>query len=217
MRRSEAARYARWSAAVAVSLACITAGVYLRRDWQRISERRKAPPAPPADVEKQSSGLTFSKMDGPRKIFTVEASKSTQFKDQEASLLEDVRVTAFGKTGDRHDVMHTQKCQYERQKGAIVCAGPVQIDLYRACADNGTFLSLVLAFLRVHYVVAVTSLAKSRNSYIFQQAGFLIFELCRLRGFHGEDLARPVHFRKRQAARLFLDICRWRGRRFPAL
>jgi len=132
MRRSEAARYARWSAAVAVSLACITAGVYLRRDWQRISERRKAPPAPPADVEKQSSGLTFSKMDGPRKIFTVEASKSTQFKDQEASLLEDVRVTAFGKTGDRHDVMHTQKCQYERQKGAIVCAGPVQIDLESA-------------------------------------------------------------------------------------
>ena len=132
MRRSEAARYARWSAAVAVLLACTTAGVYLRRDWQRVSERKKAPPAPPAGVVKQSSGLTFSKMDGPRKIFTVEASKSTQFKDEDASLLEDVRVTAFGKTGDRHDVMHTQKCQYQRQKGAIVCAGPVQIDLQTA-------------------------------------------------------------------------------------
>ena len=132
MRRSEASRYARWSAAVALLLACITAGVYLRRDWQRISERKKAPPPPPADVKKQSSGLTFSKMDGPRKIFTVEASKSTQFKDEEANLLEDVRVTIFGKTGDRHDVMHTQECQYKKDHGAIVCAGTVQIDLQSA-------------------------------------------------------------------------------------
>jgi lipopolysaccharide export system protein LptA len=28
--------------------------------------------------------------------------------------------------------MHTQKCQYEKQKGAIVCSGPVQIDLESA-------------------------------------------------------------------------------------
>ena len=132
MRRSEAARYARWSAALAVLLACLTAGVYLKRGWQRIIERRAAPPPPPVNVIKSSSGLTFSKMDGPRKIFTVEASKSTDFKDQGASLLENVHVTIFGKVGDRHDTIHTKSCQYGKENGGVTCNGDVQIDLESA-------------------------------------------------------------------------------------
>lgn len=132
MRRSEAARYARWSAAVALLLACLTAGVYLKRGWQRIADRRKAPPPAAVNVEKQSSGLTFSKMDGPRKIFTVEASKSTDFKDREASLLENVKVTIFGKTGQRHDTMQTRSCQAAKGNGGISCSGEVLIDLESA-------------------------------------------------------------------------------------
>ena len=132
MRRSEAARYARWSAAVALLLACLTAGVYLKRGWQRIVDRRKAPPPAPLNVEKQSSGLTLSKMDGPRTIFTIQASKSTEFKDIEASLLENVKVTIFGKAGDRHDVMQTRSCQAEKGNGGITCNGDVQIDLESA-------------------------------------------------------------------------------------
>ena len=132
MRRSEAARYARWSAAVALLLASLTAAVYLKRGWQRIIERRAAPPPAPVNVIKSSSGLTFSKMDGPRKIFTVDASKSTDFKDQGASLLENVKVTIFGKAGDRHDTMHTQSCHYEKGNGGVTCNGEVQIELESA-------------------------------------------------------------------------------------
>src|SRR3984957_13547739 len=132
MRRSEAARYARWSAAVALLLACLTAGVYLKRGWQRIRERRLAPPATPVNVEKQSSGLTFSKMDGPRKIFTVEAAKATDVKDKGASLLENVKVTMFGKTGERYDTIRTQSCQYGKGTGGVSCNGDVQIDLESA-------------------------------------------------------------------------------------
>ena len=132
MRRSEAARYARWSAAVALLLASLTAGVYMKRGWQRIIERRKAPPPAPLNVEKQSSGITLSKMDGPRKIFTIQASKSTDFRDVETSLLENVRVTIFGKYGDRHDVLQTRSCQYGKSSGGITCSGDVQIDLESA-------------------------------------------------------------------------------------
>jgi lipopolysaccharide export system protein LptA len=132
MRRSEAARYARWSAVVALLLACLTGGVYLKRGWQRISEQKKAPPPAPTNVEKQSTGLTFSKMDGPRKIFTVEASNSTDFKGQDTSLLENVRVTIFGKLGERHDTIHTQSCQYRKGSGGVTCDGNVQIDLESA-------------------------------------------------------------------------------------
>ena len=132
MRRSEAARYARWSAALALILACLTGAVYLRRGWQRITEQKKAPPPAPVNVEKQSSALTFSKMEGPRKIFTVEASKSIDFKDREASVIEDVKITIFGQTGSRHDTIRTQRCQYAKDQSAVICNGAVRLDLQSA-------------------------------------------------------------------------------------
>ncbi len=132
MKRSEAARYARWSAAAALLLASLTAGIYLQRKWVEYREKRNAPAPAPKDVTRLSSGLTFSKMDGDRKIFTVEASKATDFKDREASLLEDVKITIFGKTGARHDTVHTKSCQYEKMSASIACSGEVQIDLESA-------------------------------------------------------------------------------------
>jgi LPS export ABC transporter protein LptC len=132
MKRSEAAKYARWSATAALLLATLTAGVYLERKWVAHREKQKAPPAAPKDVARLSSGLTFSKMDGDQKIFTVEASKATDFKDKEASLLEDVKITIFGKTGQRHDLIHTRSCQYEKAGGSILCSGEVQLDLQSA-------------------------------------------------------------------------------------
>ncbi len=132
MKRSEAAKYARWSASVAVLLALVTAGVYLERAWVAQREKRKAPPPPPRDVTKLTSGITFSKVAGNQKIFTVEASKSTDFKDRDASLLEEVKITVFGKTGQRHDVIRTQSCQYGKADGRIVCSGEVQIDMQSA-------------------------------------------------------------------------------------
>ena len=136
MKRSEAARYARWSAALALLLAAVTVGVYLRHGIVARVQRGKAPPAPATNVERQSAGLAFSKVEGDRKIFTVEASKSTEFRNQDASLLEEVRITIFGKQSDRHDVIRTQSCRYTKLSGSIACAGSVQIDLQSAAAAD---------------------------------------------------------------------------------
>jgi len=132
MKRSEAARYARWSVLVAFVLAASTGAVYLKRQYTAHIEKKNAPPAPPRDVERQSSGITFSKGDGTRTIFTVQASKSTDFKGQDASLLEDVHITVFGKNGDRHDVIHTQSCQYAKADGGVQCNGEVRMELQSA-------------------------------------------------------------------------------------
>src|SRR5271169_2797724 len=129
MKRSEAAKYARWSAAAALLLATVTAGVYLERKWVGYREKQKAPPPAPQDVERRSNGITFSKGEGTRKLFTVEASKMTDFKGKDASLLEDVKITIFGNSGERHDIIHTQSCQYEKTGGDIACSGEVQFDL----------------------------------------------------------------------------------------
>jgi lipopolysaccharide export system protein LptA/lipopolysaccharide export system protein LptC len=129
MKRSEATKYARWSAAAALLLASLTAAVYLERKLAAYREKQKAPPAAPQDVTRRSNGLTFSKEVGTQKIFTVEASKATDFKDKDASLLEDVKITIFGKSGERHDTIHTQSCQYEKLGGNMACSGEVQLDL----------------------------------------------------------------------------------------
>jgi lipopolysaccharide export system protein LptA len=132
MKRSEATRYARWSALLAFVLATATGVIYLKRQWAAHVETKNAPPPAPRDVERQSSGLTFSKVDGTRTIFTVQASKSTDFKGQDASLLEEVRITVFGKNGDRHDVIHTHSCQYAKADGGVQCNGDVQMELQTA-------------------------------------------------------------------------------------
>ena len=132
MLRSEAARYARWSAAVALVLAAITTIVYLERGREAWIQKKKAPPPAAVDVSRQSAGITFKRNDQNRTIFEVSASKSTDFKGQDASLLEDVKITVYGKTGERHDVIHTQSCRYGKESGGIDCNGDVQIDLESA-------------------------------------------------------------------------------------
>ena len=149
MKRSEAARYARWSALLAFVLAGTTTGVYLKRRWTAHVEKSKVPPPAPHDVERQSSALTFSKVEGSHTIFTVQASKSTDFKGEDASLLEDVKITVFGKNGDRNDVIHTQSCKYAKTDGGIQCSGHVSMEMQsaadaeRAAKDSNTVLNVV--------------------------------------------------------------------------
>lgn len=132
MRTSEAARYARWSAIAAGVIAAVTLSVFLHRAWQARQERKKAPAPAPPSVERLSSALAFSKVVKDQTIFTVRASRSTEFKASGQNLLEDVQVTVFGRGGKRHDTLHTQRCEYEKDSGRITCAGEVQIDLESA-------------------------------------------------------------------------------------
>ena len=110
----------------------LTVGVYLKRGWTRHMEKKNAPAAAPVNVERQSTGLTFSKGEGTQKVFTVEASKSIDFKGLNASDLEGVKITIFGKDGARHDTMETHTCRYTKDSGDIVCSGDVEIVLMSA-------------------------------------------------------------------------------------
>ena len=129
MRTTEAARYARWAAAVAIVLALIVAVVYLRRTWRQERVRREAPPPVPETVQQRSAEFSFSKVEQDRTLFTVRAKSATEFKDQNRSLLEDVWITIYGREGNRYDNIHTRECNYEPATGHIVCQGDVQIDL----------------------------------------------------------------------------------------
>jgi LPS export ABC transporter protein LptC len=129
MLNSEARRYARWSAAAAILLAVIVAGVYLRRVWQARLAEKKAPPAVPATVEQRSAEFSFSKVEGQRTIYTVRASRATEFKEGSRNLLEDVSITVYGKKGERNDTLRTRACDFISSTGKITCVGEVQISL----------------------------------------------------------------------------------------
>jgi len=132
MRTSQAARYARWAATAAILLAAMVGAVYAYRSWQAVQARKQAPPAVPATVQQRSAVFSFSKVEQERTLFTVRASQATEFKEGNRSLLEDVWITIYGRTGQRFDNIHTQACDYRSDTGHIVCAGEVQIDLESA-------------------------------------------------------------------------------------
>ncbi len=188
MKRSEAAKYARWSAAVALCLAGVTAAVYLGRSWQRIMAKRNAPPPAPAYVDRQLSGISFSKVEGTQTIYTVEASHSTNFKGDAASLLEDVKITVFGKEQNRNDILHTHTCRYTKAPENIDCSGLVQMDLMSA-ADAKLIKEHpeLTAARTVH--VETKSVAFERNSGIAKTPEEITFRLP-----NGTGQARGVEY-----------------------
>jgi LPS export ABC transporter protein LptC len=86
----------------------------------------------PATVQQQSNEFSFSKVEQDRTLFTVRASRATQYKDENRALLQDVWITIYGRDGNRNDNIHTSECSYEPKSGNVVCQGAVQIDLASA-------------------------------------------------------------------------------------
>ncbi len=132
MRTSQAARYARWSAAVALLLATVVSGVYAWRAWQAHLAHMSMRPSVPATVQQQTAGFSLSKVTGDRTEFTIRASHATEFAQGGRALLEDVWFTAYGQDGQRFDNLHTRSCDYVAPTGDITCGGAVQIDLESA-------------------------------------------------------------------------------------
>ena len=119
MRTTQAARYARWSAAVALLLATVVSGVYARRAWQAHLAQLTMHPSVPSSVQQQTAGFSLSKVTGDRTEFTVRASHATEFTEGGRSVLQDVWFTAYGQDGQRFDNLHTRSCDYIERTGDI--------------------------------------------------------------------------------------------------
>ena len=132
MRNQEAARYARWAAVAACSIALVVTAFYAERAMRGYLLRRHGPAPVPMSVEQQSADFSYSDVEAGRTIFTIRASHATQFKDQDLAQLQDVWVTLYGKQGDRNDNIHTRECSYQPKAGTVVCAGEVDIDIQSA-------------------------------------------------------------------------------------
>ena len=132
MRRSEAVRYARLSAIVAGVVFLLLAGQYGWRAVEHARSVRSAPPAVPATVQQQSQTFAFSKTNGDRTLFQVQASHATAFTADNRNVLEDVNITMYGQQGDRNDRIRTGECEYFPDTGKVICKGKVHVELEAA-------------------------------------------------------------------------------------
>ena len=90
----------------------------------------------PIDIHQQLSGYTITHSDGDRRVYTVHAARTVSFKQGAVTVLDDVLVELFGRTGKRRDIMRTQQCEYNSQNGDLFGSGPVHIEL-NSEADAG--------------------------------------------------------------------------------
>ena len=103
--------------------------------------RLNQPAAVAATVEQQSNEFSYSQVENQRTLFTIRASRATQFKDEKRAVLQDVWITIYGREGNRNDNIHTRECNYEPKSGAVQCQGDVQIDLSAAMPAAGRTLA----------------------------------------------------------------------------
>ncbi|MBZ5544828.1 MAG: LPS export ABC transporter periplasmic protein LptC [Acidobacteriia bacterium] len=93
-------------------------------------EKASRPPQPlPQEVHQQLSGYTFTRSDEGRQIFSIHAARTVAFKQGGTTVLEDVYVEVFGRSGKRRDVIRTRRCDYSAQSGDLFSSGKVQIEL----------------------------------------------------------------------------------------
>jgi lipopolysaccharide export system protein LptA len=100
----------------------------------RFRGSRKERPAPvtaglPSNVDQQVSGYTFTRSDEGRQIFTLHAARTVALKQGGTTDLQDVVVQVFGRRGDRHDVLRTQRAEYNKKTGDFSSPGTTEIEL----------------------------------------------------------------------------------------
>ncbi|MGO9269847.1 MAG: LPS export ABC transporter periplasmic protein LptC [Terriglobia bacterium] len=83
----------------------------------------------PSNVDQQASGFTFTRSIGGRQVFKIQAASTQALNTGGASVLEQVYVEIYGKTGTRHDTLRTQRAEYSSRSGDFTSPGKVEIEL----------------------------------------------------------------------------------------
>jgi len=113
----------------ALTVTAVTVAVAYLWNSARQEKPVRPPQSLPSNVHQQLSGYSFTRSEAGRQIFTVHAARTVAFKEGGATVLEDVYVEVFGKTGDRRDVLRTRRCDYNQQSGDLFSNGTAQIEL----------------------------------------------------------------------------------------
>ncbi|MGC1371561.1 MAG: LPS export ABC transporter periplasmic protein LptC [Candidatus Sulfotelmatobacter sp.] len=122
-------RLRRWLLIIAVLFIAVISGMYF---YARLRERnvlKEVPNKLGINIKQTATGFQFSKSDGKRTLFTIEASKLKQFKLDGSAELHNVTIVVYGRDTSRFDQIYGDDFTYDKRSGNVTAEGTVQIDL----------------------------------------------------------------------------------------
>jgi lipopolysaccharide export system protein LptA len=122
-------RLRRLLAATAVVFTAVVAGMYFYARWRATDMLKTLPGKMGYDIKQTASGFQFSKSDGKRTLFTIQASDLKEFKLNGRAELHNVSIVLYGRDSSRFDQIYGDDFSYDQKTGDITAKGDVQIDL----------------------------------------------------------------------------------------
>jgi lipopolysaccharide export system protein LptA len=119
----------RWLAVIAVLFTAMVAGTYFYARLRQRNVLKEIPSKLGIDIKQTANGFQFSKSDGKRTLFTVQAGKLKQFKVDGSAELHNVSIIVYGHDSSRFDQIYGDDFSFDKKSGDVTAHGEVQIDL----------------------------------------------------------------------------------------
>jgi lipopolysaccharide export system protein LptA len=131
-------RLRRLLAATAILLTLVVASMYFYARWRATSFLTRIPGKIGIEIKQTATGFQFSKSDGKRTLFTIQASNLKQFKKDGRAELRNVTIVLYGRDSSRFDQIYGDDFAYDPESGDVTAKGEVQIDLVSNPAGQGS-------------------------------------------------------------------------------
>src|SRR5271170_5781805 len=122
-------RLRRLLAVIVVLFIAMVAGTYFYARLRLRNVLKEIPNKIGIDIKQTASGFQFSKSDGKRTLFTVQASSLKQFKLDGSAELHNVSIVLYGRDSSRFDQIYGDDFAFNEKTGNVIAKGDVQIDL----------------------------------------------------------------------------------------
>src|SRR5580704_7599803 len=113
----------------AILLTLVVAGMYFYARWRATSVLSRIPGKIGIEIKQTAKGFQFSKSDGKRTLFTIQASDLKQFKLDGRAELHNVSIVLYGRDSTRFDQIYGDDFAYDPKTGDVTAKGDVHIDL----------------------------------------------------------------------------------------
>jgi len=116
-------------AVTAILLMVVVTGMYFYARHRARNVLKEVPGKIGYDIRQTASGFQFSKSDGGRTLFTIQASGLKRFVLGDRAELHNVNIILYGRDSSRYDQIYGDDFGYNPQTGDVTAKGDVQIDL----------------------------------------------------------------------------------------
>jgi lipopolysaccharide export system protein LptA len=116
-------------AATAAVLTLAVAGMYFYARSRARNVLKEVPNKIGYDIKQTANGFQYSKSDGKRTLFSIQATAFKEFKLDGRTELHGVSIVLYGRDSSRYDQIYGDDFTYDPQTGDVKAKGEVQIDL----------------------------------------------------------------------------------------